>query len=710
MLSRAPNVILVNSIAAELIRPGLLKFSNQKQINAENSIYPNLQQTRSFEILQQSPFNQFNIQQLLQITQPQLDQPQVYIHQQIEQQSSGDQDLSPKIRTIDSRIEPKKEFLTSRLRLKKFIKKKFLDRLQRGGRAKLNKSYGSTQSLYLQCDQQRNPDISARKEAQIVQTSIQQRLTIQTPPNTENKGAWPVRSQAQLEQERVQEKRTVSIIELQQRLRAAEQEDRDLNQEENPISHQGQLRERKENRQRQSDQYWKASDPDQQVLDRAIALTRRISDYAAQTDDQNPIYYHDNTIQEQIIETGKEVSALEARNKHRRDNLDKENETRTLEKERIELTRTLRKDYIDSNPTLQVDRKNPRSPCLPSYIEQSIALEVDERPPLLNQVNNMQDPMLINTTISPLRINFNQDSSSKINFTYPQPELANNNQLSFFEQQVINNRNRAHQPLQQMEPINPVQHNSPQIQYQIRQVDPQEEEDLDKQILQLREERDILQLRFEQEVHDTVFGDIDCPSDLNNDEMDKQSQSEDSEEAKDPQSIQDEKGKHMEMYKLDGNENVAKVKVSLINEKQYKNHMKMDKQSQSDDSQEFGITSAKKNRGKHKRGKKTKVEQPRKERNLNKMNEDQTRNLRSGTKFNAVLCYYTNSLLILSSKRGKCPLSLSPNYVLIFGDGGERSQLTSICFQWVQCLSMSIPLQVISAIVYITYLFSVCSY
>ncbi|KAA6363977.1 MAG: hypothetical protein EZS28_040498, partial [Streblomastix strix] len=102
---------------------------------------------------------------------------------------------------------------------------KFLDRLQRGGRAKLNKSYGSIQSLYLQCDQQRNPDISARKEAQIVQTSIQQRLTIQMSPNTENKGAWPVRSQAQLEQERVQEKRTVSIIELQQRLRAAEQED-----------------------------------------------------------------------------------------------------------------------------------------------------------------------------------------------------------------------------------------------------------------------------------------------------------------------------------------------------------------------------------------------------------------------------------------------------------------------------------------------------
>ncbi|KAA6387881.1 MAG: hypothetical protein EZS28_016597, partial [Streblomastix strix] len=65
-----------------------------------------------------------------------------------------------------------------------------------------------------------------------------------------------------------------------------------------------------------------------------------------------------------MIQSEKEVPALEARNKHRRDNLDKENETRTLEKERIELTKILRKDYIDSNPTLQVDRTNVRSPRL----------------------------------------------------------------------------------------------------------------------------------------------------------------------------------------------------------------------------------------------------------------------------------------------------------------------------------------------------------
>ncbi|KAA6353760.1 MAG: hypothetical protein EZS28_050714, partial [Streblomastix strix] len=169
--------------------------------------------------------------------------------------------------------------------------------------------------------------------------------------------------------------------------------------------------------------YLRAGDPDQQALDRAIQLTNRISDYAARTDEQSQIYYHDNTIEEQMIQSEKEVSALEARNKHRRDNLDKENETRTLEKERIELTKILRKDYIDSNPTLQVDRTNVRSPRLPNYIEQAIALEVDERLPLPNQVNNMQDAMLINTTISPLRINFNQDSSSKINFTYPPPEL-----------------------------------------------------------------------------------------------------------------------------------------------------------------------------------------------------------------------------------------------------------------------------------------------
>ncbi|KAA6355094.1 MAG: hypothetical protein EZS28_049380, partial [Streblomastix strix] len=107
-----------------------------------------------------------------------------------------------------------------------------------------------------------------------------------------------------------------------------------------------------------------------------------------------------------MVETEKEVSALEAQNKHRRDNIDKENEVRTLEKERIELTKTLRKDYKDSNPTLQVDHTNPQSPRLPNYIEQAIALEVDERLPLPNYVNNMQDAMLINTTISPLRINF----------------------------------------------------------------------------------------------------------------------------------------------------------------------------------------------------------------------------------------------------------------------------------------------------------------
>ncbi|KAA6355611.1 MAG: hypothetical protein EZS28_048862, partial [Streblomastix strix] len=272
---------------------------------------------------------------------------------------------------------------------------------------------------------------------QMMTTSIQQRFTEQMSPYKESQGAWPVRFQAQLEQERAQEKRTVSIIELQQRLRAAEQEDRELNQEENPISHQSQLRERRENRQRQSDQYWKATDPDQQALDRAIALTKRISDYAARTDDQNPIYYYDNTVEELMIETEKEVSALDAWNKHRQDNLDKENETRTLEKERIELIITLRKDNIDPNLTLQIDRNNPRSPCLPRYKEKSITLEIDKRLPLPNQVNNMQDAMLINTTISPLRINFNQDSGTKLNFTYPPPELANNNQLSFFEQQVI---------------------------------------------------------------------------------------------------------------------------------------------------------------------------------------------------------------------------------------------------------------------------------
>ncbi|KAA6395770.1 MAG: hypothetical protein EZS28_008702 [Streblomastix strix] len=417
----------------------------------------------------------------------------------------------------------------------------------------------STQSVINNAIQTQVPE----KRPQMVTTSTQQRLIVQMPSNIEFQGAWHVRSQAYLEQDRAQVRRTVSIIELQQRLRAAEQEDREL--------------ERRENRQRQSDRYWKATDPDQQALDRAIALTNRISDYAARTDEQNPIYYHDNTVEEQMVETEKDVSALEAGNKHIRDNLDKENETRTLENERIDLKKTLRKYYIDSNPILYVDRKNPRSPHFPSYIEQSIALEVDERLPLPNQVNNMQDTILINTIISPLQINFNQDSGTKLNFTCPPAELANNNQLSFFEQQVINNSNGAHQPLQPMLPVNHVQPNSPQIQYQIKQVEPQDEEDLDKQVLQLQEEKDSIQLRFDQEVHDTVFVDIDCPSDLNNNEMDKQSQSEDSKVVIYPLSIRGDKEKHMEMDKQNENENAAKVKVSLIKEKLYGNYKEMDK-------------------------------------------------------------------------------------------------------------------------------------
>ncbi|KAA6353520.1 MAG: hypothetical protein EZS28_050954 [Streblomastix strix] len=102
----------------------------------------------------------------------------------------------------------------------------------------------------------------------------------------------------------------------------------------------------------------------------------------------------------------------------------------------------------------------------------------------------------------------------------------------------------------------------------------------------------MLQLRFEYEVHDTVFGELDCPSDLNNNEMDKQSQSEDSEEARDTLSIKGDKEKHMEMNKQDKNKNAAKVNVSLIMEKQQEKEM--DKQSQSDDSKELGTTRAKK--------------------------------------------------------------------------------------------------------------------
>ncbi|KAA6387880.1 MAG: hypothetical protein EZS28_016596 [Streblomastix strix] len=93
------------------------------------------------------------------------------------------------------------------------------------------------------------------RRPQVVTTSTQQHLTVQMPPSTEFQSAWPIHSQAEVEEERAWDKRVVSIRELQQRLRAAEQEDRELNQEENPISHQNQLREIRENRQKRSDQY-----------------------------------------------------------------------------------------------------------------------------------------------------------------------------------------------------------------------------------------------------------------------------------------------------------------------------------------------------------------------------------------------------------------------------------------------------------------------
>ncbi|KAA6373224.1 MAG: hypothetical protein EZS28_031250, partial [Streblomastix strix] len=144
MLGRAPNVLLVSPIAADLIRPRLLNFPTQEEIYAYHSNFPYQQQTRSFGIQQQGPFNPFNIQQPfpqapqaqnyfagppqqpyiqgqnpfpqinfqgqvtptvptqvqqqqqyqqqiqqpLQVPEPQLDQQQVQIYQQIEQQKS----------------------------------------------------------------------------------------------------------------------------------------------------------------------------------------------------------------------------------------------------------------------------------------------------------------------------------------------------------------------------------------------------------------------------------------------------------------------------------------------------------------------------------------------------------------------------------------------------------------------------------------------
>ncbi|KAA6395761.1 MAG: hypothetical protein EZS28_008707, partial [Streblomastix strix] len=141
--------------------------------------------------------------------------------------------------------------------------------------------------------------------SQIITSSSKQHFAVQMPPNTYFYRIWPVHSQAQLEQERAQERRNVSIIDLQQRIMTAEQDNQDLNQKENPISHQNQLKKRRENKNKQSDPFWKARDPDQQALDKEILLTNTISDYAARTEDKNVTQYHGNTIEKQIIQIKK---------------------------------------------------------------------------------------------------------------------------------------------------------------------------------------------------------------------------------------------------------------------------------------------------------------------------------------------------------------------------------------------------------------------
>ncbi|KAA6397809.1 MAG: hypothetical protein EZS28_006656 [Streblomastix strix] len=132
-----------------------------------------------------------------------------------------------------------------------------------------------------------------------------------------------------------------------------------------------------------------------------------------------------------------------------------------------------------------------------------------------------------------------------------------------------------------MLPENPIQTNSQQIYYQIKEVTPQDEEDLDKQILKQQEEKDLIQIRFELEVHDTVFGDIYCPSGFNINVINKQSQSEDSEEAKDPLSKKDDKEKYIKIDQLIQNDNQAKAKDPLTKEMQKETHKETNKQSQS---------------------------------------------------------------------------------------------------------------------------------
>ncbi|KAA6366633.1 MAG: hypothetical protein EZS28_037839 [Streblomastix strix] len=93
ILGRVPNVVLVNPIAADLVRPGLLNFPTQKEINAQHSIFPYQQQTGSFGIQQQGPIDPINTQ----LPFPQAPQAQNYFAGLPQQQYIQGQNPFPQI-------------------------------------------------------------------------------------------------------------------------------------------------------------------------------------------------------------------------------------------------------------------------------------------------------------------------------------------------------------------------------------------------------------------------------------------------------------------------------------------------------------------------------------------------------------------------------------------------------------------------------------
>ncbi|KAA6402601.1 MAG: hypothetical protein EZS28_001867 [Streblomastix strix] len=109
-------------------------------------------------------------------------------------------------------------------------------------------------------------------------------------------------------------------------------------------------RDKRQKTQKQLEQYWRANNLNQQMLERAKALTNRITYYAAQKEQQNPIRYHDNAVLEQITEAEWIIFALNTQNQLRKLSLTKEIERKTFEGKKTTLKKVLWKVFTDLNP------------------------------------------------------------------------------------------------------------------------------------------------------------------------------------------------------------------------------------------------------------------------------------------------------------------------------------------------------------------------